>query len=172
MYIKLIGGILLTVSSAVIGFLKAEELTTRVKMLTEWKRLLLLLQGELRFHHATLSESFENVAKRVKEPFREFLERTAEKMNAEQGGFEKAWSETGKELLTKEGFIREDGQLLEMLKSSLGYLDLTMQTETLNLAILQTEDALQLAKEQQKKKERLYQTMGITVGAILTLLII
>lgn len=172
MYIKLIGGILLTVSSAVIGFLKAEELTTRVKMLTEWKRLLLLLQGELRFHHATLSESFENVAKRVKEPFREFLEKTAEKMNAEQGDFEKAWSETGKELLTKEGFIKEDGQLLEMLKSSLGYLDLTMQTETLNLAILQTEDALQLAKEQQKKKEKLYQTMGITVGAILTLLII
>lgn len=173
MYIKIIGGIVLIGSSAAIGYLKAEELTTRVKMLTEWKRMLVLLQGELRFHRATLSESFENVADRVKQPIRDFLRQTAGKINAmDQGGFEKVWSETGKQLLLKDGFLKEDGQLLETLKSSLGYLDLTMQTETLNLAILQTEDAIQYAKEQQKVKGKLYQTMGVTVGAILTLLII
>lgn len=173
MYIKIIGGIVLIGSSAAIGYLKAEELTTRVKMLTEWKRMLVLLQGELRFHRATLSESFENVADRVKQPIRDFLRQTAGKINAmDQGGFEKVWSETGKQLLLKDGFLKEDGQLLETLKSSLGYLDLTMQTETLNLAILQTEDAIQHAKEQQKVKGKLYQTMGVTVGAILTLLII
>lgn len=173
MYLKLIGGMLLIGSSAAIGCMKAEELTTRVKMLTEWKRMLMLLQGELRFHRATLSESFENVAERVETPIREFLRQTAEKMQGmDPGGFEKAWSENGSLLLLKDGFLKEDGQLLEILKNSLGYLDLTMQTETLNLAVLQTEDALQRAKELRDRKGKLYQTMGVTAGAILTLLII
>lgn len=173
MYLKLIGGILLIGSSAAIGSMKAEELTTRVKMLTEWKRMLVLLQGELRFHRGTLSESFENVADRVKTPIRDFLRQMAEKMQGmDPGGLEKAWSESGGLLLLKDGFCKEDEQLLETLKSSLGYLDLTMQTETLNLAVLQTEDALQKAREQRDCKGKIYQTMGVTVGAILTLLII
>lgn len=173
MYLKLIGGILLVGSSTAIGYMKAEELSTRVKMLTEWKRMLVLLQGELRFHRGTLSESFENVSERVEAPIRDFLRQMTDKMQGmDPGGFEKAWTESGSLLLLKDGFLKEDGQLLETLKSSLGYLDLTMQTETLNLAVLQTEDALQRAKEMRDRKGKLYQTMGVTVGAILTLLII
>lgn len=47
-----------------------------------------------------------------------------------------------------------------------------MQTETLNLGICRTEDAILQAKEQLEQKGKLYKTMGITVGALLTLLII
>ena len=40
------------------------------------------------------------------------------------------------------------------------------------LAILQTEDSIHQAKEQQARKGKLYQTMGVTIGALLVLLII
>ena len=77
-----------------------------------------------------------------------------------------------KRLLYTEGLQKEDAQLLELLRSSLGYLDLTMQTETLNLAMTQTEESIRQAKEMQERKGKLYQTMGVTVGALLALLII
>lgn len=173
MYIKMIGCLFLMGSAAGIGFLKAEELNERVKNLKELKRMMVLLQGELRFHRAALSEAFENVAGRVEEPFREFLRETAVRLEArESAGFDAVWREMSKRLLRSEGFLKEDEQLLELLRSSLGYLDLTMQTETLNLAIIQTEEAIKLAKEQRESRAKLYQTMGITVGALLTLLII
>lgn len=173
MYIKIIGCLFLMSSAAAIGFLKAEELNERVKRLQELKRMMMLLQGELRFHRAELSEAFENVSERVEEPFRTFLQETAKRLEQrEVGGFEVIWQETAKEFMRTEGFGKEDLQLLELLGSSLGYLDLTMQTETLNLAIIRTEETIGIAKEQQESRGKLYQTMGVTVGALLTLLII
>lgn len=173
MYIKITGCLFLVTSTAAIGFLKADELNERVKRLQEFKRMLMLLQGELRFHRATLSESFEAVSERVEEPFRSFLKETAERLNQrESGGFDAVFKEMSGKLLRSEGFLKEDGQLLELLRNSLGYLDLTMQTENLNLVIIQAEEAIKSAKEQQESKGKLYQTMGVTVGALLTLLII
>jgi stage III sporulation protein AB len=59
-----------------------------------------------------------------------------------------------------------------MVGNGLGYLDLNMQIENLNLAMLQTEEALKIAKEVQKVRGKLYQTLGVTAGMFLTLLII
>lgn len=173
MYIKIIGSLFLMTSAAAIGFLKADELSERVKRLKELKRMMVLLQGELRFHRAGLAEAFEHVSDRVEPPFSGFLKETSEKLDRmDSGGFEQVWREMSKKHLCGEGFCREDLQLLELLRSSLGYLDLTMQTDTLELAILQTEDAIKTAAELKEKRGKLYQTMGITVGALLTLLII
>lgn len=173
MYLKIIGCLFCLGAAATIGFLKAEELKSRVKRLEEFKRMMMLLQGELRFHRATLSEAFESVSRRVEEPFAGFLEETAMRLEERQrGNFDEVWKEMSKRLLYTEGLQKEDEQLLELLRSSLGYLDLTMQTETLNLAMTQTEESIRQAKEMQERKGKLYQTMGVTVGALLALLII
>ena len=173
MYIKIIGSLFVIASTAAIGFIKAEELSERVKKLQEMKRMMILLQGELRFHKAALAEAFENVSERVAVPFCDFLKETGERLEArESEGFDSIWETTSRKVLQTEGLKKEDKHLLELLKNSFGYLDLTLQTETLNLAILQTEDEIKRAKEQQESKGKLYQTMGITVGALLTLLII
>ena len=68
MYIKIIGSLFLLSSATAIGFLKAEELRERVERLQELKRMMMLLQGELRFHRAELSEAFENVSENEKMP--------------------------------------------------------------------------------------------------------
>lgn len=173
MYLKIIGCMFVLTAAAVIGFLKAEELKMRVKRLEAFKRMMMFLQGELRFHRATLSEAFENVAKRVETPFDQFLGEMAIRLEKhKEGDFDKVWQELSKKLLLKSGFQKEDAQLMELLRSSLGYLDLTMQTETLNLAMVQTETAIHSARKQQEIRGKLYRTMGVTVGALLVLLII
>ena len=173
MYIKIFGSIFLLTSAAAIGYLKADELKERVRCLNALKRMMILLQGELRFHRAILSEAFQNVSERAEKPFDIFLGELAKELESRHSGtFLTVWDEKTDKLLTNEGFKKEDKVLLEQLGNSLGYLDLTMQTETLNLAILQTDDAIMNAKEQLEIKGKLYQTMGVTAGAFLTLLII
>ena len=75
-------------------------------------------------------------------------------------------------VLLEEGLKKEDEQLFELLGGSLGYLDLTMQTEHLNLVMLRTEETLKEAQELKQSRGKLYQTMGVTAGALLTLLLI
>ena len=104
MYIKIVGSLFLLGSAASIGFIKSEELTERVKKLQEMKRMMILLQGELRFHRAALSEAFENVAERVKEPFGSFLKETGKRLECKEGaGFDEIWEETSAKLLMMEG---------------------------------------------------------------------
>lgn len=173
MYIKVIGGLFVLVSSAAIGFLKAEELHQRVKLLEELKRVIVLLKGELRFHRAELSEAFEHVAEKTSVPFEGFLKNTAKQMEMRaEGGFEKIWSDNCLSLLRTEGFRKEDRELFEVLGTGLGYLDLTMQKENLNLVLQQIEEKIGCAKEVQKSKGKVYQTMGVTVGTLLALMMI
>lgn len=173
MYLKFAGCLFCLGAAAMIGFLKAEELKTRVKRLEDLKRMMMYLEGEFRFHRATLSEAFENVSVRMEEPFAGFLKETAEKMaEGKKGSFDEVWEEMSEMLLRTEGFQKEDKQLLELLRSSLGYLDLTMQLETLKLVAAQTENALCKARERLEARGKLYRTMGVTVGALLALLII
>ena len=173
MYVKMIGSLFLMSSATAIGFLKAEELRERVKRLQGLKRMMGLLQGELRFHRSELSEAFGSVAKRVEEPFCSFLKIMEKQLNEHQAeSFESVWRQCSKQLVLEEGFLEKDLQLVEVLGNGLGYLDLTMQTETLNQAIIRTEEEIQEAKKQQQNKGKLYQTMGITAGALLTLLMV
>lgn len=173
MYLKIMGCVFCLSAAMTVGFLKAEELKIRVRRLEELKRMMVLLQGEFRFHRATLSEAFENVASRVEAPFRDFLTETARKLSdGTQGSFRKIWTEMSEKLLSADGFQKEDQGLLELLGNSLGYLDLTMQMETLKLSMEQTEEALCGAKERLETRGKLYRTMGVTVGALLALLII
>lgn len=173
MYVKLIGSLFLISSAAAVGFVKAEELQVRVRLLLEIKRMIGFLQGELRFHKASLEEAFEAVAERMGSPFQEFLKELAEKLGKKEiKGFGEIWKEQVDSLLKEDGFQKEDRYLFQMVGNGLGYLDLNMQIENLNLAMLQTEEALKIAKEVQKVRGKLYQTLGVTAGMFLTLLII
>lgn len=173
MYLKIVGSLILMIAAILTGCMKAKELEEHTMRLIELKRLMVLLQGELRFHRASLAEAFENVAERVDEPFSLFLKEVSEKLEAKTfGSFEVIWKETAETLLKKRGFAKEDERILEMLCGSLGYLDLAMQMDTLNLAILQVEEMIKDAKEKQEIRGKLYRTMGITTGAMMALFII
>ncbi len=173
MYLKLMGSLFLIGSASAIGFLKAEGLHLRVKRLLELKRMIGLLQGELRFHKVSLSEAFEQVSGRMEAPFDAFLQGLSLKLEEkDQRDLMELWKEAIENLLKEEGFQKEDEELLNLLGKGLGYLDLRMQTEHLQLAMAQTEEAVMMAKETLKIKGRLYQTMGMTAGIFLTLLII
>ena len=87
MYIKIIGSIVLILSAAAVGYLKAEELEVRVRVLKEMKRMITFLQGELRFHRAELSEAFESVSERVDPLFGAFLRQTAEELEKNDTDF-------------------------------------------------------------------------------------
>lgn len=173
MYIKLAGSLLVISGGMAMGILKAEELKERVEGLQNLRRLLVLLQGELRFHHTVLSEAFERVGRQMEHPYQEFLVETAERLDARDSiGFEGIWKETTEQLFQKGIFAEKDRQFWQLLGNSLCTLDLETQMDHMQLLMVQTEAELVQAKEEQRIKGSLYRTMGGVFGALLVLLII
>ena len=173
MYLKLISSVSLFTLSTALGFIKSEKLKERVKLLGELKRTAVFLQGELRFHRSILSDALENVAQRVTDPLALFLKEVAEKLEQkEKSSIETIWNTEIEKMYKNELLLKEDIPIFSMLGNSFGYLDVAMQLEHLNLVIIQTEDAIKSAKEQQEIKGKLYRTMGATIGAFLVLLVI
>ena len=173
MYIKIFVCAGFLAASTMIGFTKARLLEQRVTRLCQWKRCLMLVQGSLRFHRAALWECFEEVSERAQEPFASFFGKVSERLQKkEEGGLYHIWEEQSKELIGTGNFAKEDAPLLELLGESLGHLDLPMQMDQLELVLLQTDENLRQAREQKEQKGKLYQTMGVTVGMLLVLLVI
>lgn len=172
MYLKLIEGACLFALSTAFGLMKSEKLKERTRMLGELKKMTVFLQGELRFHRSVLSEALESISSRAAYPLDGFLKEVSEKLEKKEAGFEEVWTESVEKLFLKETLWKEDRSLFLMLGNSLGYLDVAMQLEHLNLVILQVEESLKQAKEQQEIKGKLYRTMGAAAGAFFVLLII
>lgn len=173
MYIKMLICTGCFAASSMVGFLKSRALDRRVTRLYQWKRSIMLVQGELRFHRAALWECFEEVSGRMEEPFSSFFGKLSERLQRkEEGGFERVWEEESGELIRTGNFPGEDRALLEFFGGSLGHLDLTMQMDQLELALFQTDESIRKAGEQKEQKGKLYRTMGVTVGMLLALLII
>lgn len=172
MYLKIAECFLLFVISTALGFIKSEKLKERVRILDELKKMAVFLQGELRFHRAMLSEALENISPRLSHPLDGLLKDVSEKLEKKEASFEMLWKDSVEKLVRKENLRQEDVPLFLMIGNSLGYLDVAMQLEHLNLVIFQVEEAIKTAKEQQEIKGKLYRTMGATAGAFLVLLII
>lgn len=173
MYIKFAGCLLLISGTTLAGFRKAEELKERVEKLETLKRMMVMMQGEFRFHHATLSEVLENVSEKMPQPFGNIFGKIAKQLEErKQEGFQKIWEDGILALLQCGGIQKTEQRIFELLGNGLGYLDLETQIDTLQLAVLQIEEKIEEAKEQRERKGKLYRTMGITLGALFVLLVV
>ena len=173
MYIKFAGCLLLIGGTTLAGFRKAEELKERVEKLEMLKRMMVMMQGEFRFRHATLSEVLENVSGKMSQPFGNIFGRIAKQLEERNHeGFQKIWEDGTLALLQCGGIQTSEQRIFELLGNGLGYLDLETQIDTLQLAVLQMEEKIEEAKEQRDREGKLYRTMGMTLGALFVLLVV
>ena len=73
MGMKIAGAVCIIVACTAMGFSFSFRLRCRYGELTELKKILYLLSGEIRFGGSTLDEAFEMVRDRCEEPYRGFF---------------------------------------------------------------------------------------------------
>ncbi|MGN0334040.1 MAG: stage III sporulation protein AB [Lachnospiraceae bacterium] len=173
MYIKIIGCFLILGCCGGIGKLFAGELSERVKRLQELKRMVVNFKGELSFHHAALQEAFLRVSERVAPPYDQFLKNVSGELEKRDGRiFLEIWQEELESLIGYPGFRKSDKDLLLTLAEGIGYLDLKMQQETLELVLQQLEEMSETAAEERKRNGRFFEVLGVMAGAFLIILVI
>ncbi len=170
--LKALGILCILAGSTGIGFLYAQELELRMAELQQIQQLLLLLRGEIRYMHQPLPEAFWHLSGKAPVPFADFLTKTAKELQERNGQTaEEIWKRNLKSCLPALHIDRQEQKDLEKLGSMLGYLDVDMQVNALDYYLEQLKQSSLRAQEMSKSHKKLYQYMGILVGAALTVLV-
>lgn len=171
MIMKVTGICLILCSSTSIGFLLSNNLKDRIEELEVIKKLLLLLRGEIKYNHSTLSEAFRVIARRLKPPYGTLLLTVSEEMDSMCGQtLAQIWGHCIEKELGESALKREDKEKLTALGGQLGYLDMEMQLGTIELYLEQIQEEIKNARESQKRNGRLYRAMGVMAGIFLAIL--
>lgn len=165
--LKLWGTLIIIASSTAIGYTLSMQLSDRLRELKQLLKMVSLLEREITYGVAALPEALQHVGDRIPEPFSDFLYAVAEKTRSPEGKtlaviFEECVDELAQTSLKqkdKEGFIE--------LGKYLGYLDVTMQKNMLQIYQKELEMAIAEAGESITTKKKLYQSLGIMCGLFL-----
>lgn len=170
---KIAGCILLILSGYLGGFYFSNSCKIRLEQLYELKRIVQILEGEIRYKKTALPEAFLSVAKRTKLPFSNFFCSVAsELLDNRKAGMAEIWEEKVEKLLSKSNLTKDDKGSLIQLGNSFGYLDGKSQIDSLQLYMEQLDEEIKKTREELYKKGKVYQCLGVSTGILLVLIFI
>jgi stage III sporulation protein AB len=170
--IKLAGGAVITLACAQLGIYLAEKPKSRAAALTELKRAFLILRSETLFSAGTLEEAFRETSARAGGAVKTFLEKTAAALNKRDGRpLEKIWALEASSL-TAGWFSEEDITQVKRLGGVLGCADVHMQAGAIDLLINYADDKISESNDIFEKNGRLYRSLGILGGLLITVVLI
>lgn len=173
--IKMCGIILILTASAGIGFNLSNVMRLRLNELTELKKMILMLRGEIKYTGTPLGEAFGVIARRTKGIYSELFGQTAEELNELSGRtLPEIWKEQFTSELMKNGSHLNDKDMKWLLQfaEGLGYLDKEMQIGTIELYVEQLDDMLEAGTRDFAKNSKLCKALGICAGLFLTIILI
>lgn len=170
---KIVGCILVILSSTGIGFFFSNEIKCRIEDMKELRKLIVLLRGDIRYANTPLPEAINAIARREVGRFQKFLSGVSEKLNELSGStFSEIWKSAVEKDLTDTSLTKKDKLHLIQFGDNLGYLDKEMQMNTLDLFITQMEDEIKELSKTVKEKSYLFNSLGIMAGIFITIIML
>lgn len=170
---KVVGCILIILSSTLMGFYCSNELKSRIDDIKEFRKLIVLLRGDIRYGSTPLPEAISAIAKRHEGNFKGFFIKVSKRLSEHSGNtFSQVWKEAVDKELLGTALNKKDKSMLIQFGDNLGYLDKEMQMNTLDLFLTQLEDEILELSKTAKEKSYLYNTLGIMAGIFISIILI
>jgi stage III sporulation protein AB len=170
---KIIGCILVIVSSTGMGFFFSSEMRCRIDDLKELRKLIGLLRGDIRYASTPLPEAISSIHRRHSGRFSAFFQYISGKLNELSGlTFSEIWKDATEKELSDTSLTKKDKLNLVHFGENLGYLDKDMQMNTLDLYLSQLEEEIVDLSKSVKEKTYLYNSLGIMAGVFITIIMI
>ena len=171
--IKIIGGAIVCLSTYMFGVKKAMLLEKRVEILNEFEKSFILLKGEIKYAQASLPEAVSSVSDRTVNVVRHFYENLFEELSkGSELEFKTIWYENVKKFFPEYLLNTEDIAVINQLGGQLGHLDLSMQIKAIELCLSRLKERQDDALKAIHEKSKLYKTVGLASGALITLVLI
>lgn len=169
--LKLMGAMLLLGGGLALGLGAVGELDTRARGLSAMAAALNLLEGELAFRLSPMPDLLETLAHRAPQPAAAFFTACGRGMeHLGERPFEMIWADA----LAEEpmGLADEDRLVLRELGPVLGRYGLEDQRRAAEAARQRLEAAAERVRECRRREGRAYGTLGLAMGAFVTILLL
>ena len=171
--IKIIGCLIIILSSSTLGFLMGSKFNLRVRELKLLKVSLQMLETEIAYSNTPLPEAFDNISKRSKNPIKDIFS------NMSINLYKRIYSTVGEafdvsieKIKDKTCFSKDDLEVLKSFGNSIGTSDVNGQIKAFKLVLKQLDQQEIKAEEQRCKNEKMYKSLGFLAGVAIALILI
>jgi stage III sporulation protein AB len=141
--------------------------------LKEWKKLICLLRGDIRYANTPLPEAISSIGRRHEGNFHAFLNTVGAQLQELSGEtLASIWRAAAEMTLSNTSLNRKDKMQLIRFGENLGYLDKDMQMNTFELYLSQLDEEITELSRTVKGKVYLYNSLGIMAGIFITIIMI
>lgn len=160
-------------ASTLIGMQAASDLDTQYNEMAYIRQIFSVLQSEIRYHRAFLSEAFSNIAGFVKSPYDVWMRQLYLRLERKDDGcLTDVWKETIDEYLIDLKIPRRQKEQIKELGNYLGNADIELQVRHIDLLEEQLETAMKEMQGELENKKKLCRCFGIMGGIFLAVLFI
>lgn len=167
-------GILLVMSSCTLaGIYYANIEIFRIKDIREMKKALIILLSEIEYTLTPLPQAMENISRRIEEPISNIFSDFSRSLNDKTGqGIGEIWVQVLDDNKDLYYFNKEDIDYLKSFGKTLGYLDKSLQVNSISITIKYMEDKIEELNITSLKNKKLYQTLGVLGGLLICIVLI
>ena len=171
--LKAAGGVLVILSCTAIGYGKSLNYSARLRELEEIQKMVYFLLGEITYRREALPEAMVRVADKIRPPLSQFLREVSKAAKEYQGErFSRIFALKAREYLKDSSLTKEDLEGLVRLGEDLGYMDITMQENTINLYLEELKGEIRRTRQEAPARKKLYQALGLMAGMFLAILLV
>jgi stage III sporulation protein AB len=172
MILQILGTILVMAGSIGMGIYFSAKENFRVQDLLEMKKALLILSSEIEFMRTTLCEACANISKRTSDGVSKIFENFSRLLSKSDGETAyQLWLCAIRECENQIFFAAEDRTVLEDFGKTLGYLDKAMQKNAIEFAIAYIDEKSAALQTQSQKNTRMYRSLGVIGGLLVTVVL-
>ncbi|MFW6270480.1 MAG: hypothetical protein ACOC4G_10395 [Bacillota bacterium] len=171
MFFKIGGGLLVLVSSTVLGWVKGSTYINRVRQLEQLQLVLTLLETEIKYNQKMLPDIFFSVSRQLNPPLKDLFLETAKSLNNNQGQlFSEIWKKQLKKNKKKNALWENDIQIMKEWGSQIGRTSLAEQTNINDMTLEKLKFAQKKARKNAEKNVKLFRYGGFLLGFLLIVL--
>lgn len=167
MFLKIAGSLLIIFSSSMFGYYYSNRDNYRIKALEDIKKALIILKSQIEFSLSPLPDAMLLISKRTSPSLALFFEYVANRLNERTGyGIDAIWQDALQTCLKKTYLESEDIDYFKSLGNTLGYLDMKLQTNGIQIMIDYIDTKCESLQEVSGKNKKLYSSLGILGGIL------
>ncbi len=146
----------------------SKKYSNRLKDLKEMRKAFNFFEEKIKFTYEPIPDVFEEISHKVQDNIGEIFRNSSKSMENESAGV--AWEKAVDE--SNNNFTKEDKDIIKGLAKMLGKTDIDGQVSEIRLTNKFLEVQIKDAENEKNKNEKLYKTLGATVGLALVIILI
>ncbi|NEW06221.1 stage III sporulation protein AB [Paenibacillus sp. SYP-B3998] len=169
--LKFVGAVLIIGAAALLGFLQAAHYARRPKQIRLLISALQRMETEIIYALTPLPEAFASLSKQISEPLSSLFRLTSERLIASVGiSTREIWQQTVKDVWKRTSMKQVEQEVVLQLGSVLGLTDRGDQVKHLRLAVSQLQAEETESRDEQRRYEKMWKSLGVLIGALIAIL--